>query len=334
VLALLLQVVCLFVDADTGSLGQRLRQQEALEEQLVQALLGDAAQQRHKLHALLEQQDEQLREQQAAAASAGVAAAAASSLPQTPGSRGAAGFAGKPTLQLPQTLALRAGQPQPQHLSGEPSCSTSKPWLLSVLNADRQLHTCFAELKEALTRYLPQQQQFQPGLLLVQRCPLAASGADAASHSGSTAVQQLPAGAAGAQTAAVAAADQAGPGLDADVFSSSTTVLRLRALTAASSQLLLPRGRHLLALHCCPRLLHCVSLHSASEFSLEDADKLLPVACKVHVVREAGTVAALVAGSRQLLFRWGCWLRRGEGVAETCCCCCCLHGALNVNARV
>lgn len=103
---------------------------------------------------------------------------------------------------------------------------------------------------------------------------------------------------------AAAAAEASGLGLDVDTFRNTNTVLRLKALTASSSQLLLPRGRHLLQLQGCPNQLHCVTLHAAAEFTLDAADKLLPSVCKMHVVRESGDTPALAAGSRQLLFRW------------------------------
>jgi hypothetical protein len=110
----------------------------------------------------------------------------------------------------------------------------------------------------------------------------------------------------------VDAAAAAELGLDVDGFHSSSTALRLRALTAASAQLVLPRGRHLLQLHCCPSQLHCVTFHASSDFTLDSADKLLPAACKMHVLRDSSDTQALPAGSRQLLFRWAvCGVTQG-----------------------
>jgi hypothetical protein len=101
----------------------------------------------------------------------------------------------------------------------------------------------------------------------------------------------------------VDAAAAAELGLDVDAFHSCSTVLRLKAITAASAQLVLPRGRHLLHLQGCPNQLHCVTFKASADFTLESADKLLPAACKMHVVREAGDIQGLLAGSRQVLFR-------------------------------
>jgi hypothetical protein len=92
--------------------------------------------------------------------------------------------------------------------------------------------------------------------------------------------------------------------LDDDTYSQSRTVLRLKSITAASSMLQLPRGRHLLQLQCSPLLLHSVSFHATADFTLEEASKLLPAACGLHVTTQEGQADTLQPDSRQLLFRY------------------------------
>jgi hypothetical protein len=295
------QVVCVYLDVNTASLAARLsRQQNPAEDVGVDAALADAEQQRHLLLALLEQQDEQRREQQAAAPL--LAPAASPSQPQTPASSRSAAAAAANKQQTGQDAAS--------------VCPPFEPWLLSVSNSDGALQACEARVQATVARLLPAQQRFQPGLLLLQRFPAhafsglgpaAQAGAHAAPASSPTPTPTptpMPAAAASGADGSMDVSAAAGLQLDEDTFSSSSTVLRLQSLTAAGCQLTLPRGRHLLAVSCCPRLLHCVSLHGAAEFALEDADKLLPSAARLHVVHESGSCAALAGGSRQLLFRF------------------------------
>lgn len=236
--------------------------------------------------------------------------------------------------QLQQPWQWQSQQQQQQH--GGDSLGMQEPWLFCVTNADKQLQVCYTHVKGLLARYSPCKEQFQPGLLLLQHHPASAALSAAAAdpptsakqsgggagvqHSGaaSTAPAAVTAAAAAAATtgsgAAAAPATAAhlvnaiaagcsGLGLDEDTFHSSSTILRLRARTAASTQLVLPRGRHLLQLHCCQSQLHSVTFHASTDFTLDTADKLLPLACKMHVIRESGDTPALPAGSRQLLFR-------------------------------
>eukprot|EP00878_Enallax_costatus_P021921 GHUV01023233.1.p1 GENE.GHUV01023233.1~~GHUV01023233.1.p1 ORF type:complete len:263 (+),score=99.92 GHUV01023233.1:72-791(+) len=105
------------------------------------------------------------------------------------------------------------------------------------------------------------------------------------------------------QTAAEVAASSSAR-LDDDVFSQSQTLLRLKSVTASSSMLQLPRGKHLLQLQCSPQLLHCISLYAAAEFVLDEAAKLLPAMCGMRVSTQEGRHETLQADSRQLLFRY------------------------------
>lgn len=334
------QVVCVYVDAEVGSLDKRIRQQAELDEQQLQGLLSDALQQRSKLQALQEQQGQLLRDQ-------GLLQQGGCSAPQTPAPTAAAAAKGaspgaKLTVQLPQmslpsSAALqtaRAGQQQQQQQpwlqqQGDSTCADQ--WLVYVPNMDSKAQVCYTHVKGILAKFLPVKQQFQPGLLLLQHHPSSAAYAAAAGDRPATARQGASstpssahhAGAAGGGAAAAAAsgapalpalgsnpeaaaligAAVSGLGLDDDAFHASTTVLRLRALTAASGQLVLPRGRHLLQLQCCPSQLHCVSFYASSDCTLDSAEKLLPLACKLHVERASGNTQGLAAGSRQLLFR-------------------------------
>lgn len=346
--ALALQIVSVYVNADIGSLDQHLRQQVELDEQVLQALLADAAHQRSRLQALQEQHTQLLQDCLQGQQQASVSAA------QTPASSGAKGGSppGKLVVQLPQVTlpstpappSTRAGQQQQlqppwqwqsqqQQQHGGDSLAMQGPWLFCVTNADKQLQVCYTHVKGLLARYWPCKEQFQPGLLLLQHHPASAalsaaaadpptsakqsSGGAGVQHSGASnapaavtaaaAAATAGSGAAAAPTAAhlinAVAAGCSGLGLDEDIFHSSSTVLRLRALTAASTQLVLPRGRHLLQLHCCQSQLHTVTFHASTDFTLDTADKLLPLTCKMHVIRESGDTPALPAGSRQLLFR-------------------------------
>lgn len=346
-------MVCIFIETDTGSLDQRIRQQGDLDEEVLQSLLMDAAQQRHRLQALQEQQqllkDQLHAQQQAAAACSG----------PTPGTLGTASAAVKspapspkpavqlPPVTLPSTPApQRPAQPQQQlqwlwqtqPAAGHPVDKDC--WIFAVKNPHKELQVCYTHIKSILARHLPCRERFQPGMLLLQHHPaagelkaqtladtstssrptssaldtthsagpVAASGLTAAGAASTSAATMAAAAAAqaavtAATAEAVAAAEASGVAIDKDLFHTNNTVLRLTATTFASSQLLLPRGRHLLQLLCSPNQLHCVSLYASTEFTLDIADKLLPAACKRHVYRQSGETAALTAGSRQLLFR-------------------------------
>lgn len=326
----------MYLDADTGALDQRIRQLAELDEQQVQALLADAAQQKGTLQGLQEQQEQLLRDLQQLQQQGGPPA------PQAPAPAAAltakgAPTGGKLTLQVPAVAgpgtAPQTTRGSHQHQSWGPQCCAADvsrdSWLFCVANPDKQQHACYMHVKGVLSRLWPAQQQFQPGLMLLQHHP-AAAALSACAERPATAPTSKPAvgdtvasggtghGAASAAAAAAAAAasvpavvpeavvDDAAAaelGLDVDAFHSSSTVLRLRALTAASAQLVLPRGRHLLQLQCCPSRLHCVTFHASSDFTLDSADKLLPAACKMHVLRESDDTQPLPAGSRQLLFR-------------------------------
>eukprot|EP00775_Hariotina_reticulata_P013032 gene13032-13161_t len=82
------------------------------------------------------------------------------------------------------------------------------------------------------------------------------------------------------------------------------TLLRLRATTSGASMLHLPRGKHVLQLQCSPLLLHCVTFYAAVEYALDEAARLLPSACGLHVASENGDQESLRAGSRHMLFRY------------------------------
>lgn len=329
----------MYLDADTGALDQRIRQLAELDEQQVQALLADAAQQKGTLQGLQEQQEQLLRDLQQLQQQGGPSA------PQTPGPAAALAAKGAPTggkltLQVPAVAgpgtAPQTTRGSQQRQSWGPQCCVADVsrdnWLFCVANPDKQQQACYMHVKGVLSRLWPAQQQFQPGLMLLQHHPAAAALSPTAwAERPATALTSKPAvggsvasggtghGAASAAAAAAAAAAASVPavvpeaivddaaaaelGLDGDAFHSSSTELRLRALTAASAQLVLPRGRHLLQLQCCPSQLHCVTFHASSDFTLDSADKLLPAACKMHVLRESNDTQHLPAGSRQLLFR-------------------------------
>jgi hypothetical protein len=350
------QVVCVYVDADTGSLDSRIRQQAELDEQQLQALLSDAAHQRSKLQALQEQQGQLHQDMQlqgpsgasalqsspdaAGAASKGITAAAAAGLV---GPKGAATGVKVPSVQLPaavtqpSTPGPQTSRPhhQQQPWLKQPASDTGRnSWLLCVDNPDKQLQVCYTHVKGLLARHWPVKEQFQPGLLLLQHHPASAAlvpaaerpvssrqaggsatGAPSSASHGAAAAGPTAAASAAAAAAAAAAATPSAAleasisaaasdvGLDDDLFHASTTVLRQKALTAASVQIVLPRGRHLLQLQCCQSQLHCVTFHASSDFTLDAADKLLPTCCKMHVLREGGDTQPLLPGSRQVLFR-------------------------------
>jgi hypothetical protein len=344
------QVVCVYVDADTGSLDSRIRQQAELDEQQLQALLSDAAHQKCKLQALQEEQGQLPQEMRiqgpsaasvlqsspdaAAAGSRGVAAAAAAGVAGPK----AAATGVKPIVQLPAAVTQPStpgaqtarSHHQQQPWLQQPASDTSRnSWLHCVENPDKQLQVCYTHIKGLLAKHWPSKEQFQPGLLLLQHHPASAALAPAperpassrqteGSGTGAPSSANRGAAAAASTAAAAAAAAAAVPsavleacisaaasnlGLDEDVFHTKATVLRQKALTAASAQLVLPRGRHLLQLQCPQSQLHCVTFHASSDFTLDTADKLLPTCCKMHILREGGDTQPLLAGSRQLLFR-------------------------------
>lgn len=270
----------MYVDADTGSLDSRIRQQAELDEQQLQALLSDAAHQRSKLQALQEQQGQLPQDMQlqgpsgasamqsppdaAAAASKGVAAAAIAGVV---GPKGAATGV-KPTVQLPAAVT-QPSTPGPQTSRShhqqqpwlqQPASDTGRnSWLLCVDNPDKQLQVCYTHIKGLLAKHWPSKEQFQPGLLLLQHHPASAALVQAAERpvssrqaggSAAGAPSSANHGAAAAAPTAAAAAAAAVPsatlkasisaaasdvGLDEDVFHTNTTVLRQKALTAASA---------------------------------------------------------------------------------------------------
>lgn len=329
-----LQVVCVYVDADVGSLDKRIRQQAELDEQQLQALLADAGQQKSKLQALQEQREQPLCPDQLQGSPSVPPSPAPAAATRAKGtSPGAKLTVQLPQMSLPSSAApttARAGQQQQQHWLTQPDDDDLQDrWLFCVANQDGQLQVCYTHIKFILAKFAASRQQFQPGLLLLQRHPASAAYAAAAAdrpvtarQAGGSATANGHHSAGSAATAAAAGAIAVAPtlplqpeaaaligaavsalGLDDDAFSTCSTVQRLKALTAASGQLVLPRGRHLLQVQCCHSQLHCVTFHASTDFTLDSADKLLPSACKMHVERQSGDTALLPAGSRQLLFR-------------------------------
>jgi hypothetical protein len=310
------------VQLETASLDCRLRLASNLEEERLQQLQQDAQQQQQQLQRLLEQQEEDVRDellQQAVAAAAAATAAAQLPSAQSAAQGGAAvgasrlanatpgAAAGQKPVQL-QTATLAAQQQQLQQVPATGRAPAA--WLHAVSNPAGQLQVCYSQVKGVLAKQWPvQQQQRLPGLLLVQLHPAdastaAASAGVATSNSSSAASRSRPTTAEAAASAATTVAAAASAVLDDDVYSQSHTVLRLKSITASSSMLQLLRGKHLLQLQCSPLLLHSVSFHATADFTLEEASKLLPAACGLHVISQEGQAEALQPGSRQLLFRY------------------------------
>lgn len=312
-------MVCVYVTAGTASLDCRLRLPDMLDEQRLQDLLQDATEQDQLLQLLLDQQADDVRaeqvRQQTTTAAASVAAQIAT-VPSTPGSTRMAKEGVSKALQLQQLAALQQQQSQ-QNVA---SSSSVQPafWLHSVINPAGQLQACYSDVKGALSKHWPAAQQRLPGLLLVQRCPariptdVTTNGTSSSSRPNTSSSSRpgtsngnRPGTATGTQRqTAVEVAASSSAKLDDDVFSLSQTLLRLKSITASSSMLQLPRGKHLLQLQCSQQLLHCINLYAAAEFVLDDAAKLLPAMCGVHVTVQEGRHDMLQADSRQLLFRY------------------------------
>lgn len=296
----LLQVTCFYITADTASLDCRLRASDTLEEERLQQLLQDAVNQEQLLQQLLQQQDDEVRAEQArqqVAATVNTTAAQLATVPSTPSS--ASRMAKEGTAKALQQLAALQQQQSQQDVSN----ITPQPaaWLQCMSNRQGQLQACYSVVKGAVAKHWPVVEQRLPGLLVMQR-----HASDAVAKHASSRLNSAKSGG-DCQPSLNDAADIAatsGACLDADTFSLSQTLLRLKAITASSSMLHIARGKHLLQLQCSPQLLHCITLLAAEDFTIDEAAKLLPATYELHVATQEGRHDLLQADSRQLLFRY------------------------------
>jgi hypothetical protein len=350
-----------YVSADLEALDRRLREEEVLSEVQLQEHLADAAGQRARAAELWDQQHARARQEAADAEPAASGSAAAPAAAAAAAMTGAAGGSGSatagrvlPQLQVgAQRLGPGAGFPS---LPGTPNGKARGASTASVsphkaaaaadvaaaasaaaagaaaspaaaemskqtnkaaepaavvdalLDNTGHIDTCYSHLKHALSACWPVVVAHTPGLLLLQRHP-----------------ESPPPGALAASLLAGGGVLQAPP--------DAATVLRLRAVTAASALLQLPRGRHALRLVCSDLLLHTASFtcSAAAEFQVaEEGAKAgapvgsLPAAGAVTagqppatqhgvgqhqaessgVLQQEGEHETVCAGSQQLLFRF------------------------------
>jgi hypothetical protein len=316
-----MQVVCLYMDTDAAVLESNLCQGGTMDDGRLHHIMQDAQQQRDLLRLLLDEQQEQIQDEQLQQ----LAADAASFMNSTPGTpTGAAMKAASSAFLAGAAVPTSIKTPPLSSISGRPASVVSasgqlsgmvRPqqhtqWLQVLHNSAGQLHQCYSEAKLVMSRHCHQQTQPTPGSLLLQQCmttglKVAQAATSLATTSGCPGWQQQETK---SEQQIQQQSEQLLPGFEAGVvhqdgYGYAQTLLRLRATISLASMLHLPRGKHVLQLQCSPLLLHCVTFYAATEYALNEAARLLPSACGLHVVTEVGDQEPLRLGSRHMLFR-------------------------------
>jgi hypothetical protein len=322
------------VGADLEAIDRRLRDAGGLTEVHLQERLRDAGAQQQRASQLLEQRGQQPSTLAVAPASPAAALAGGpAAAPPAIGSGASPGAAARPPppLQLAsQRVGLRAGGPSapgtPSNKArpasgpagagtaacgapgdaaaeaapaavpapeGDGAAAAAAALVDALLDNTGPLDACYSRLLDLVSSRWPVREAQAPGLLLLQRDP-------ACPTPGALAAGSLPEG----------GLLRAPP--------DTSTALRLRAVTAASAALQLPRGQHVLRVACSHLLLHAASFAcnspAVTEFEVEAAATASPSAgaapaapmgpASVGALQREGDHEPLRAGGQHLLFRF------------------------------
>jgi hypothetical protein len=284
------QVTALFVSAPAEALERRLRLAGALDYAALEAHLADAAEQQQRAQQLAEEDkrcaaayDEERKQSSAAtAAPAGTPApVGGATVPPMAALRQTAALAGQATAAptgraAAASAGFQKGAASPAAAAAQRAAAAPVPepsvepvaQIDAVLDNDGHLDSCYCLAKHVLSGRWPPCEAHSPGLLLLQR--------QGPPHTTAQQAQAQP-------------QEQQDCGAVIETPPDSTTLLRLRAVTAAASALQLPRGRHVLHVVCSDMLLHAVGIASATDFEISEDP---PARLQQQATAAPATVAA------------------------------------------